>query len=204
MQGYYAGVTHVDKQACCACAVHALCICRVHVPCMRRACGVHAGRDAALPVRVGGPAAAGGACVGGPVGEDDRAPHVGPRVEAGRARRVEQAHALRGGHARATHRAPSHCRRPRRGGRGVTTRRGGAGRGGADRCDAQPARAGGDQAARAAACCKVPPGRCRSSLPRPRVLASRGGLSRLPAALRTRHEQLLRRSGPEGRAAVRP
>ena len=37
-----------------------------------------------------------------------------------------------------------------------------------------------------------------------RALASRGGLSRLPAALRTRHEQLLRRSGPEGRAAVRP
>ena len=139
MQGYYAGVTHVDKQACCACAVHALCMCRVHVPCMRRACGVHAGRDAALPVRVGGPAAAGGACVGGPVGEDDRAPHVGPRVEAGRTRRVEQAHALRGGHARATHRAPSPRRRPRRGGRSVTARRGGAGRGGADRCDAQPA-----------------------------------------------------------------
>ena len=37
-----------------------------------------------------------------------------------------------------------------------------------------------------------------------RALASRGGLSRLLAALRTRHEPLLRRSGPEGRAAVRP
>jgi len=84
MQGYYAGVTHIDKQVCSTRAVHVLCTCcacGAHVHDM--SCGVHAGRDAGLPVPVGGAATAGGACLGGPVGEDDRAACVGPRVEAG-------------------------------------------------------------------------------------------------------------------------
>ena len=39
MQGYYAGVTHVDKQVCSTRAVHVLCTCmHMHMR-MWRACG---------------------------------------------------------------------------------------------------------------------------------------------------------------------
>ena len=51
---------------------------------------------------------------------------------------------------------------------------------------------------------KCRPGGAAARCPGPVFWASRCGLSRLPAALRTRHDQPLRRSGPEGRVAVRP